>query len=236
MIEAPPAQREEIVERREIVVPAIAEPDDVPRSVREWDVMSGAAGGGHSDHGGGHSNHGGKSVHGGKSTHGGKSHSGKSHGGKSHRGKSRTSHHHSTKGGESDSSSSSSSTTEIIIEHKHGRSKSRHRSKSVGHGAVVEDVGESNAMRNGPLALVLPHRDKEANDRDERSIKAEIRALEAEKKRLKREREHEKEHRKSSSKYRGHDEDEVIIERRENAKEREVRIEKDRKGNMAFVR
>lgn len=82
-------------------------------------------------------------------------------------------------------------------------------------------------MRNGPLALVLPHREKERNNsRDERSIKAEIRALEAEKKKLKMEREIEKEHRKAS-KY-----DEVIIERRE----KDVKIEKDRKGNMSFVR
>ena len=242
MIEAAPPPPEEIVERREIVIPA--PPAEVPRSVREWDVMSGAIGNGHSQHGGGgHSEHGAKSTHGGRSTHGGKSNLGdaKSHGGKSKNGKSHAGGHsthggHSTKGGGSESDSGSSSSTSVMIEHRSTRSKSRHRSKSVGaHDAVIEEVGESNVIRNGPLALVLPHREKERNDRDERSIKAEIKALEAEKRRLKREREHEKEHRKSS-KYRDHDEDEVIIERRENMRERDVRVEKDRKGNMSFVR
>lgn len=75
---------------------------------------------------------------------------------------------------------------------------------------------------HGPLALIAP---KER--RDERSIKAEIRALEAEKKMLKYEREAEKEHRKVD-RYR---DGEILIER-----ERDVKIEKDRKGRMSLVR
>jgi hypothetical protein len=83
-------------------------------------------------------------------------------------------------------------------------------------------------MHTGPLALVIPHREKERSERD---IKAEIKELEAEKRRLKKEREHER----KSTKYRDREEDEVIIERR-GGKEKDVKIEKDRRGNMAFVR
>ena len=74
-------------------------------------------------------------------------------------------------------------------------------------------------------------------------MKAEIRALEAEKKMLRYEREIEREHRKAS-RYKGGD-GEVIIERSSRHREpeivierpeREVKIEKDKKGRMAFVR
>ena len=225
MIEAPPPP-EEIIERREIIIPA--PPAEVPRSVREWDVMSGAIG---SEHGGGHSEHGAKSTHGGgrsthlevKSSH----HRSRSHGGHSKHGSRSHKSRHSTKGGYSESESESSSTT-IEIEKKSTRSKSRHRSKSTS-GALVEEVEQSNAMHTGPLALVIPHKKEERNERD---IKAEIRELEAEKRRLKKEREHE--HRRSS-KYEDREEGEIIIERR-GGKEREVKIEKDRRGNLAFVR
>ena len=240
MIEAPPPPPEEIIERREIIIPA--PPEEVPRSVREWDVMSGAIG---SEHGGGHSEHGAKSSHGGgrsthlevKSSHHSRSRShggshvgshGGSHGGHSkHGGRSHKSRH-STKGGYSESESESSSSTEIEIEKKSTRSKSRHRSKSTS-GALVEEVEQSNAMHTGPLALVIPHKKEERSERD---IKAEIRELEAEKRRLKKEREHE--HRKSS-RYEDREEGEIIIERR-GGKERDVKIEKDRRGNLAFVR
>ena len=241
MIEAPPPPPEEIIERREIVIPA--PPAEVPRSVREWDVMSGAIGsehgGGHSEHGarsshgGGHSEHGAKSSHGGgrsthlevKSSHHSRS---RSHGGHSKHGSRSHKSRHSTRGGYSESESESSSSTEIEIEKKSTRSKSRHRSKSIS-AAKVEEVEQSNAMHTGPLALVIPHKKEERSERD---IKAEIRELEAEKRRLKKEREHE--HRRSS-KYEDHEEGEIIIERR-GGKEREVKVEKDRRGNLAFVR
>ena len=227
MIEAPPPPPEEIIERREIIIPA--SPAEVPRSVREWDVMSGAIG---SEHGGGHSEHGAKSTHGGgrsthlevKSSH----HRSRSHGGHSKHGSRSHKSRHSTKGGYSESESESSSSTTIEIEKKSTRSKSHHRSKSTS-GAVVEEIEQSNAMHTGPLALVIPHKKEERSERD---IKAEIRELEAEKRRLKKEREHE--HRRSS-KYEDREEGEIIIERR-GGKEREVKIEKDRRGNLAFVR
>jgi hypothetical protein len=107
---------------------------------------------------------------------------------------------------------------------------------------VDEEVGESNSIAAGPLALIIPHHTK----KDEKTIKAEIRALEAEKKMLKYEREIEKEHRKAARYKEGrvndgdviierssrHREPEIIIER----PEREIKVEKDKKGRMAFVR
>ena len=221
MIEAPPPPPEEIIERREIIIPA--PPAEVPRSVREWDVMSGAIG---SEHGGAKSSHGG-----GRSTHlevKSSHHRSRSHGGHSKHGSRSHKSRHSTKGGHSESESESSSSTTIEIEKKSTRSKSRHRSKSIS-GAVVEEVEQSNPMHTGPLALVIPHKKEERSERD---IKAEIKELEAEKRRLRKEREHE--HRRSS-KYDDHEEGEIIIERR-GGKEREVKVEKDRRGNLAFVR
>lgn len=221
MIEAPPPPPEEIIERREIIIPA--PPAEVPRSVREWDVMSGAIG---SEHGGAKSSHGGgRSTHlEVKSTH----HRSKSHGGHSKHGSRSHKSRHSKKGGYSESESESSSSTTIEIEKKSTRSKSRHRSKSIS-GALVEEVEQSNPMHTGPLALVIPHKKEERNERD---IKAEIKELEAEKRRLRKEREHE--HRRSS-KYEDREEGEIIIERR-GGKEREIKVEKDRRGNLAFVR
>lgn len=98
---------------------------------------------------------------------------------------------------------------------------------------IIEDVGESNAIGSVPqMQLVVPHRSKSSH-RDERSIKAEIRALEAEKRALKYEREIEKEDKKAH-RYRDRD-GEVIIERDRDRGE-PVKIEKDRKGRMSFVR
>lgn len=82
-------------------------------------------------------------------------------------------------------------------------------------------------MHPGPLALVVPR----LEHRSARDIKEDIYRLEAEKRQLKRERRERKHHDDS--------EDEVIIERRgSGSRERRgsIKIEKDRKGNMAFVR
>ena len=227
-IEAPASERE-VVERRETI---IQEPAEVPRSVREWDAMSGTlGGGGKSEHGGG-----GHSVHG--SVHGSVARSHKSkHSNHRSRSEHRSSHHgrHSSHGGSTVRGHSRSPSPIVIVRN---RSKSRRRShSSAGHNKVdaveEEEFGESNSMHPGPLALVMPHREKRSNSRDERRIKDEIRELEAEKRRLKRER-HEKKHY-----HRGDDEDEVVIERVHSSghgREKEVKIEKDRKGNMAFVK
>lgn len=74
------------------------------------------------------------------------------------------------------------------------------------------------------LQLVVPHRSK-STSRDERRIKEEIRALEEEKKMLKRERD--------ASRYRDRD-TEVIIER-DPHRDREVKIEKDKRGRLSLV-
>ena len=285
-IEAPAPERE-VIERREIVIP---EPEEVPRSVREWDVMSGSLGGGKSEHGGGHGGH---SVHGSvAASH--KSH--KSHKSKhsAHRSRSvhrseHRSHRSSSRGSTLKGGHSRSQSPVVVI-----RSKSRHRSRSkAGHKEVdmVEDeeVGESNKLTLGPLAMVVPHREKRSDSKDERKIKEEIRELEEEKRRLKRERREKKHyHREEEDEEviierghggghgrrreedeiiieRGHggghrrrEEDEIIIERGHGGghrrreedeiivekghgshgrrREEEVKIEKDRKGNMAFVK
>lgn len=272
LIEAPapaPAPEAEVVERRtEIIVsPPDKPPSEVPRSVREWDMMSGSGvstvkGGGHGGgshaggshaggthagggHAGGHSSKGGHSTKGSRSVRALSVSARSEHGGgHSEHGGDKSVHevihaeHHSEHGGHSDHHSRAShrSPSPTIITRKPSRSRSRHRSRSMHY--VEEEVGESDKINTGPLAMVLPHHSK----KDERSIKAEIRALEAEKKMLKYEREIEKEHRKSS-RYR--DDGEVIIERSSRHREpeivierpeREVKIEKDRKGRMAFVR
>lgn len=215
----PPPPPPEVFERRTEIIINPPEPAEVPRSVREWDVMSGTAGAksehGHkSEHGGHKSEHGGhKSEHGGhKSEHGGH---------KSERGA--RSHKSHSRARSSSSSSSSSGPSAIEIVRKPSK-KSRHRSRSsAGHKTeyVLEEKPESNSM-----SLMVPSRNKDAH-KDERQIKAEIRALEAEKKMLKYEREIEKEHRKAE-KYK---EEPVIIERDRDV----VKIEKDRKGRMSLV-
>lgn len=219
----PPPPEPEVIERRTEIIINPPEPAEIPRSVREWDMMSGTAGGksghGHkSEHGGHKSQHGGhKSEHGGhKSEHGGH---------KSERGA--PSHKSYSRARSSSSSSSSSGPTAIEIVRKPSK-KSRHRSRSsAGHKTeyLQEEKGESNSMHG--LSLVVPSRSKDAH-KDERQIKAEIRALEAEKKMLKYEREIEKEHRRAD-KYK---EEPVILERDRDV----VKIEKDRKGRMSLVR
>ena len=179
----PPPPPPEVIERRTEIIINPPEPAEIPRSVREWDVMSGTAGG--------------KSEHGHKSEHGGH---------KSERGA--RSHKSHSRARSSSSSSSSSGPSAIEIVRKPSK-KHRHRSRSsAGHKTeyLQEEKGESNSMHG--LSLVVPSRSKDAH-KDERQIKAEIRALEAEKKMLKYEREIEKEHRKAD-KYK---EEPVILER-----------------------
>jgi hypothetical protein len=212
----PPPPPPEVIERRTEIIINPPEPAEIPRSVREWDVMSGTAGGksehGHKSEYGGH-----KSEYGGhKSEHGGH---------KSERGA--RSHKSHSRARSSSSSSSSSGPSAIEIVRKPSK-KHRHRSRSsAGHKTeyLQEEKGESNSMHG--LSLVVPSRSKDAH-KDERQIKAEIRALEAEKKMLKYEREIEKEHRKAD-KYK---EEPVILERDRDV----VKIEKDRKGRMSLVR
>lgn len=179
--------------------------------MREWDVLndtgrSEKGGGGHSEIGGGHSER-------------GVSHASKP--ARSERGGGRT-ERESVR-----SEKRSLSPVEIIRQPSRSRrgSHSRRRSRSTAapkNEYFEEEIfGESNSM-HGPLALIAP---KER--RDEQSIKAEIRALQAEKKMIKLEREAEIEHRKAE-RYR---DGAVIIER-----ERDVKIEKDRKGRMSLVR
>ena len=217
MIEAPPPppNRSEIIERREIIIDKA--PSEVPRSVREWDAMSGAVGGGGS-HAGGKSDRG---------------HSEHDH---SEHGSSRSTVKGHRKSERSPSPSETVTERKSSKSHQHSRSRS-HGGHSKAEYVEEEDVGESNAMTTGPLALVLPHRSKSRRgSRDERKIKEEIRELEAEKKRLREERKHEKKHHKHHG-GRSDSDEEVIIERRDgHGRERDVKIEKDRKGNMAFVR
>ena len=223
----PPPDRGEIIERREIIIDKA--PSEVPRSVREWDVMSGAiSGGGKSEHGQSEHRSDRLSVH--------ESHHSSHHG----RGRSEHGSSHSTIKVHKHERSSSPSEKEIVIERKPSRSKSRHHSRHRSHGRhkteyVEEDeVGESNAMKTGPLALVLPRRSKSRHgSKDERRVKEEIRELELEKERLRKERRHEKKYHHDSSS----SDDAVIIERKGSHGGREdVKIEKDRRGNMAFVR
>ena len=242
---APGLEREIIEERKTI----IEEPAEVPRSVRDWDVMSGTAR--KSEHGDRLSVHGStaKSKHSRSrsavgterskhSTH--KSGHGSSSRKSEHISEHHSSHHSSHHGGHSSSSSSSSTETIKIKEKERSRSpvviervrsKSRRRS-SVGRKTEVidQEVGESNNLHTGPLALVIPHH--RSGSRDERKIKDEIRELESEKRRLKRER--------RERKYHDGSDDEVIIERVRSGshgrRDSTVKIEKDRRGNMAFVR
>ena len=230
-----PGVKEEIVERREIVVP---EPAEVPRSVREWDVMSGTLGGKE------------KSVRDDrlsvhetvKSKHSRRSKSAHGHASeRSRRSKSISEHisahgseHKSSRHTRRSSSSSSDSTAKesaLFIERKHSKSRRGSRStvaREKVKEVIEEDFGESNSMHPGPLALVAPRHER-SSSKDERRIKEEIRELEAEKRHLKRERR--RNHHDSSD-------DEVIIERvRSGSRERRgstIKVEKDRKGRAEF--
>ena len=229
-LEAPAVEREEIIERKEII---IDDPHEIPRSVREWDQMSGAIGGDRkSEHKTEH-----LSVHGSvapshKSRH---TRSKSAHGARSDHVSERFSEHVSERKSSHHGRRSSRGTTikhesressPVTIERR--RSKSRHgkRSEIVIEGKTEEEtVGESNHMLPGPLALVVPNAHRER--RESRDIKDEIRELDIEKRRLKKER-RERRHRDDSD-------DEVIIERvRSGSGERRgsVKVEKDRKGEF----
>lgn len=211
VIEAPPPPPEIIEQRTTEIVITPPPPSEVPRSVREWDVLndigrSEKGGGGHSEHGGGHPER------------------GVSHTSRAARSEKGGGHHERGSGrSEKRSLSPVEITREPSRSRKGSHSRRRSRSTAAPKSEYFEEeiIGESNSM-HGPLALIAP---KER--RDERSIKAEIRALEAEKKMIRLEREVEREHRKVD-RYR---DGEVIIER-----ERDVKIEKDRKGRMSLVR
>lgn len=218
VIDLPVTPPQELVERRTEIVISPPPPEEIPRSVREWDVLNDSARsekpspkGARSEKGGGRSEKG-----------GGRSEKG---GGHSERGGG-----HSEKGEKEriifEKRERDISPIEITRKPSRSRrgSHSRRRSRSTAAPKTEyyeEEIGESNLM-HGPLAIIAPK-----EHRDERSIKAEIRALEAERKRIKQERENEKEHR-HVEKYRG---EEIIIEDRN-----VVKIEKDRKGRMSLVR
>ena len=102
---------------------------------------------------------------------------------------------------------------------------------SVRREIIIDDGREESAsIHHGPITALVAPPDRR---RDERSIKAEIRALEAEKKALKLEREMEKEQRRAD-RYRDGGK-EIVIERIARDKD-VVKIEKDKKGRLSFVR
>ena len=186
---------EEIIERKVTTVPI----SEAPRSVREWDGL------------------GAESIRSISPKGKGRSHS-------------RHSHHTSR-------SRRDSSPKERIIEKKtiirevSPASTSRSRRRSSIHGTeiiekreIIEgDMGESNSIHAGPLALVVDRHPK--SDRD---IKEEIRALEAERKALRNERVEIR----RPSRYREEDR-EIIIARP--AQEEVVEVRKDKKGRMSLV-
>lgn len=212
VIEAPPPPPEIIEQRTTEIIITPPPPSEVPRSVREWDVLNDT---GRSEKGGvGHSEKG-----------GGRSERGVSHASRPTRSEKGAGH---TERESARSEKRSLSPVEIHREpsrsrrgsHSHRRSRSTAAPKSEYF--EEEIIEESNSM-HGPLAIIAPR-----ERRDERSIKAEIRALEAEKKMLKHEREAEREHRKAD---RYKDGEEIIIER-----DRGLKIERDRKGRLSLVR
>jgi hypothetical protein len=131
----------------------------------------------------------------------------------------------------------SSSPKEEIIERKtiirevSPARTSRSRRHSSVHGTeiiekreIIEgDIGESNSIHAGPLALVVDRHPK--SDRD---IKEEIRALEAERRALRNERVEIR----RPSRYREEDR-EIIITRP--AEEEVIEVRKDKKGRMSLV-
>lgn len=117
---------------------------------------------------------------------------------------------------------------EDVFERREVRRSSPAREEVIERREIIEDDrGESNSIHAGPLALVLPERQRKT-DRD---IKAEIRALEAERKALKLERHVEKD-RGRAERIR---DTEVIIER-DRPSEEIIEVKKDRKGRMSLVR
>lgn len=247
---APVVEKDEIIERREIV---IDNSSNVPRSVREWDVMEGTVGGSRkSEHLSVHGSvapsakskhtHRSKSAHGSRSGHRSEHRSDnrsehRSEHKSEHRSERRSSHHsshHSRRSSSSDTTikiekrERERSPSPVVIERK--RSKSRRRSRSsVAVKAEITDIeiGESNSMHPGPLALVVPRHSRD-DGKDERRIREEIRELELEKKKLKRERREKKYHNDNSD-------DEVIIEKVERDRRGSISaVTKERKGKLAF--
>ena len=200
----------DVVERRTEIVISPPPPNEVPRSVREWDVM----------------NDGARSE---KSFARSERHSPKG---------ARSERHHSPKGAPSERGGPHTEKdfhlekrerdierdfSPVEITRKPSRSRRRSHSHRRSRSTAApkteyfeEEIGESNSM-HGALAVITPRK-------DERSIKAEIRALEAERRRIKHERELERGHDR-------HRDEEIIIEDRN-----VVKIEKDRKGRMSLVR
>lgn len=157
-----------MVERRTEIVLSPPPPEEIPRSVREWDVM----------------NDGARSE---KSAARSERHSPK--GARSEKGGSRMDKETIIlERRERDFSP-------VEITRKPSRSRreshsSRRRSRSTAAPKTEyfeEEIGESNSM-HGPLAIITPRK-------DDKSLKAEIKALEAERRRIRHEREMEKEHR-----------------------------------------
>ena len=113
----------------------------------------------------------------------------------------------------------------------HASHHHRSPSPSVRREIIIDEGREESAsVHHGPITALVAPPDRR---RDERSIKAEIRALEAEKKALKLEREMEKEQRRADRYREGGKE--VVIERIVKDKD-VVKIEKDKKGRLSFVR
>lgn len=188
---------EEIIERKITTVPI----SEAPRSVREWDNLTA------------------ESV---------RSVSPKAKG---------RSHSHSRHSRHTSRSRRDSSPKERIIEKKtiirevSPASTSRSRRRSSSHGAEIierreiidDDVGESNSIHAGPLALVVDRHPK--SDRD---IKDEIRALEAERRALR----HERVEIRRPSRYKEEDR-EIIIARP--VQEEVIEVRKDKKGRMSLA-
>lgn len=198
MIKSPPPEekvKEEIIERKVTTVPL----SEAPRSVREWDNLT---------------------------VESARSSSPKSKG-RSH------SRHHSRHRSRSRRSSSPKEIIEktIIREVSPARTSRSRRHSSVHGTEIIEkreiidgDIGESNAIHTGPLALVLDRH----HHKSERDIKEEIHALEVERKALRNERVEIR----RPSRYRD-EEREIIIA--EPAKEEVIEIRKDKKGRMSLA-
>lgn len=233
-----------MTERREIIIEKAV--DDIPRSVREWDQMSGAIDGKSTVRGGGaRSDHiteklsvHDSSHHGGAKSH--HSRRAKSRGRSSSRTEIKISKH----SGSRSRSRSSSNDKALVIKRKKSKSR-RHSHHHERTPVVEEEVGESNAMHTGPLALALPSSGgSRAKSRrgSERRGKNEILELEVERDSLKRERRRDRrKHRharrrsasSSSSSSSDSGEPEIMIERRGSHGRTEDFKVKDKKGGFA---
>lgn len=181
---------------------------DAPRSVREWDTLKVKERSRSPSPAATHRSH--------------KTHLSSHHG--SHHSSRHRSHSHVTRSRRS----SSPSVVEEIIEKReireispshthHSRRRSSPR-EVIERREIVEDIGESNSIHAGPLALVVPER----RHKTDSQIKEEIRALERERRMLRTER---------VERVRPV-EREVIIERES---PEVIEVKKDRKGRMSLV-